>query len=368
MSDILRILGYMEPLLTALVCFFLLLFCRLFPLREALQDKKLLWIMMAYYIIQIVNWLSPMLYFYFPEAYVYETLLYSFSLLLSPVVFYHLLYLITGVGSSKPYSVFHYILPCALAGLFALWSLAQPYEVRLALAVSRGAVQEGYEAFSILYGQRLSIRELYTMFYVALCVRRILNYRKAVVEYSADKSRTSLRWLRVFLFLAVLPILSHVSTLYLSEREVMDSSFLLFMRLVYMLQYSILCYNILVGNYVVISVKERRIAKFGRLDKDTFESYMCIEKPYLDFALKITDLILPLMTNRSYLSAFINKEYGMNFSRYINTLRLNELKRLQADPEYHDFSEKELVLKVGFSTYAGYRSFISSEQRIHKRA
>ncbi|MEI3096093.1 MAG: hypothetical protein V8T33_07025 [Parabacteroides distasonis] len=48
--------------------------------------------------------------------------------------------------------------------------------------------------------------------------------------------------------------------------------------------------------------------------------------------MRITDLAAGLSTNRSYLSAFINKEYGMNFCRLINRCRLMALDRLRVSP------------------------------------
>jgi len=38
-----------------------------------------------------------------------------------------------------------------------------------------------------------------------------------------------------------------------------------------------------------------------------------------------------LFSNRTYISAFINREYGMNFNRFINNYRLKEIERLQSE-------------------------------------
>ena len=38
-----------------------------------------------------------------------------------------------------------------------------------------------------------------------------------------------------------------------------------------------------------------------------------------------------LFSNRTYISAFINREYEMNFNRFINNYRLKEVERLQAE-------------------------------------
>ncbi|MCS3102171.1 hypothetical protein NXW38_25100 [Bacteroides ovatus] len=62
-----------------------------------------------------------------------------------------------------------------------------------------------------------------------------------------------------------------------------------------------------------------------------FEKYIYEHRPYLNPDLRITDLMQAFHTNRTYISRFINREYGMNFSRYINMLRLREMEALRND-------------------------------------
>jgi hypothetical protein len=45
----------------------------------------------------------------------------------------------------------------------------------------------------------------------------------------------------------------------------------------------------------------------------------------------------------------------MNFNRYINTLRLQEMEHMQSNPKYDTLSEVELALAAGFSSYRSYR-------------
>jgi AraC-like DNA-binding protein len=54
------------------------------------------------------------------------------------------------------------------------------------------------------------------------------------------------------------------------------------------------------------------------------------ERPHLNSHLKITDFARDVGTNRTYLSRYINENYGMNFSTYINRLRLAEMKELKS--------------------------------------
>ena len=78
------------------------------------------------------------------------------------------------------------------------------------------------------------------------------------------------------------------------------------------------------------------------------------EKPYLNPYLKITDLISPLATNRTYFSSFINNTYRVNFSVYINTLRLKEFYALKQLPENIEMTDDDLIYLSGFRSRSSY--------------
>lgn len=79
--------------------------------------------------------------------------------------------------------------------------------------------------------------------------------------------------------------------------------------------------------------------------------------------LRITDLLEPLGTNRTYLSTFINSQYNVNFSRYINNLRLKELEHRRKLPENVIVEEVELIEQVGFRNYRNYMNFKQEEEK-----
>ena len=125
------------------------------------------------------------------------------------------------------------------------------------------------------------------------------------------------------------------------------------------------------GNYLIIQPEpadgkeEDTTQKDSALDRKQFERYLCEKKPYINPRLRITDLAAGLNTNRNYLSAFINREYSMNFSRLINRCRLQELDRLRLAPRYSDKSNMELVLMAGFGNY---RNYLRVKKEEDKRA
>jgi YesN/AraC family two-component response regulator len=86
---------------------------------------------------------------------------------------------------------------------------------------------------------------------------------------------------------------------------------------------------------------------------------MHVEKPHLNSDLRITDLVDMLHVNRTYISSFINREYGLNFSGFINKYRIEEYNALKENPAYSKISKLELAEMAGFNSY---RSFQRTEK------
>lgn len=77
------------------------------------------------------------------------------------------------------------------------------------------------------------------------------------------------------------------------------------------------------------------------------------EKPYLRDDLRLTDLQRVFPISRSYLSQLFNRELGCSFSDYVNSLRVEESKRLlAAEPEA---SILEIAERSGFHSISTFR-------------
>jgi AraC-type DNA-binding domain-containing proteins len=90
------------------------------------------------------------------------------------------------------------------------------------------------------------------------------------------------------------------------------------------------------------------------IDKKVFETYFFKHKPYLNPNFRISDLIDPLQSNRTYISKFINRTYKMNFSSYVNHCRLREMERLLQLPMNKGKKMSEIIVQAGFSNYRNY--------------
>ena len=80
----------------------------------------------------------------------------------------------------------------------------------------------------------------------------------------------------------------------------------------------------------------------------TLEKWLESEKPYLNPDFQLMDLRQVLPLNRTYLSQFINTEYGCSFYQWVNGLRIEEAKRLLT--ENPEMKLKDIAQQSGFSS------------------
>lgn len=80
----------------------------------------------------------------------------------------------------------------------------------------------------------------------------------------------------------------------------------------------------------------------------TLDAWLEQEKPFLNPDFQLTDLHQVLPFNRTYLSQLINAEYGCSFYKWVNTLRVNEAKRLMT--EQPDLKMQDVAKRCGFSS------------------
>lgn len=83
-------------------------------------------------------------------------------------------------------------------------------------------------------------------------------------------------------------------------------------------------------------------------NRKKLEAWMEQEKPYLNPGFKLIDLQAVLPLNRTYLSQFINTEYGCTFYQFVNRYRIEDAKRLKL--EHPELKAQELSALCGFSS------------------
>jgi AraC-like DNA-binding protein len=79
-------------------------------------------------------------------------------------------------------------------------------------------------------------------------------------------------------------------------------------------------------------------------------------KPHLNESLTLTELAEQLGMTRNELSSLINSEYGENFYSFVNLRRVEEAKRLLADPDKAHFTILSLAYEAGFPSKSTFHS------------
>lgn len=95
------------------------------------------------------------------------------------------------------------------------------------------------------------------------------------------------------------------------------------------------------------------------------EQWMETEKPYLNPDFKLIDLRTVLPMNRTYLSQFINDNYGCTFYQFVNRYRIEEAKRLIR--ETPDMNIENIATLSGFSSRSSFSRAFAHETGLSPR-
>lgn len=94
---------------------------------------------------------------------------------------------------------------------------------------------------------------------------------------------------------------------------------------------------------------------------DKLLDYMEKTKPYMDGDLRMDDLADELSIPSHHLSQIINEKLGKNFFEFVNSYRVEEAKRLLADPEKQEYKILRIALESGFNNKTTFNNAFKSE-------
>ncbi|WP_320053820.1 helix-turn-helix domain-containing protein [uncultured Acetobacteroides sp.] len=364
LEELYSLLVILAPAITS---FAALLILTLDTMRGGSGEWRLRSRVFLYFGSALVSWLSLLCYFHLPELFVRINWLSYLAFMLIQVYFYGFIFKVTRIDAAERFSWWHYLLPGLIAlGLLMLQQVT-PQAEQLRVVVGHGEYDGAERLFFRYSNSKLAVRLVFTVVYTLLAFRRLARYQRFAAEQPNGRPNL-LRWVLGFLFFSVLLLVIPSLALIYSRSTVLGTVVMGFQTLVLVLQYCYLCYYVLAGHYVTIVEDEppllgtgvaepdgAALPKKSLLTRERFEEYMQVERPFLNPSLKIADLVETLGVNRTYISSFINSEYGVNFSAYINQRRLQEYRQLLSDSANEDRSKIELSEMAGFSSY---RSFL----------
>ena len=348
------VLSFSASIFSALFCL-VLIALKLIYSRLDFFSKRLSTLLIIFYFISI-SYNTTLLF------YVFDFKLYkgfrgvNFQLaLLLPVLFYHIIFKLSRLKKDERFKYQHYLV-CFLVGLFYFIYA----EIIFPLDYHASSENDLKNMFFFDNG-RILAKMMFNTFYLGFALYRLIRYRRNISHYSSDESRKSLRWLYAIFILVFL--LYPGPIFFYALPDIKHS--LIFGQLIpnflFMFFSISLCYNIFSQNFTLVYediIEDKKTfdhKKEAPINKAEFEHYLKTHKPYLNPQLKITDLLTDLMTNRTYLSSFINTTYKMNFSQFINKYRYNEYLELKKSTDLSKESEVDLILASGFTSFESFK-------------
>ena len=361
-TNLVEALTFSAPIVSALACMVMMLMNANAPVhKHNIQEKRLRLFLALTYLVTSLGWLGMVFYAVSPRIFAYYHTVFLLTLMLDQVMIYRFVSVITGTGEPRRFNRLHLLPPLLFTAVSVISDFTVPVELQASLIYDGKSGADPHTWFRFTYILTTLVFIVYNTLYPLLNLRNIRHYRRFIVNYSSDAYHTSLGWLGTVQILILLTVPLPFAGLLIGISSPAFSYFACLGALPYFVNYLILCYNLLNDNYLVIppediaeDTTEDADGKNTVIDRKYFDRYLRDCKPYLDPKLRITDMAAELKTNRTYLSGFINREYGMNFSRLINRLRLQELDRLRLSARYTGRDNMELVLKAGFGNYRNY--------------
>ncbi len=191
---------------------------------------------------------------------------------------------------------------------------------------------------------------VYPLIIAGILLAQIRVYRERCEDYYSSLENSAMKWIDIYLTILIVIGLSYFYLCFSSHPTRLFTQQWLVL--------AILTYNILQivcrkaswreTNDVEIEVEPKEQDQHFLESKARLEAWMEKEKPYLNKDFCLVDLMKVLPMNRTYLSKFINMEYGCSFYQFVTDYRIREAKRLME--ENPTMQLQEVADRSGFSS------------------
>ncbi len=362
-TDLYNLIAITTPVCSAIFMLIMLTWDMMNTKKNYRQPQKWLFVFL---LLLTFHELLPVYCYYAPEKFVYMNWLFYLIMYITPVVYYRFIFEITRINTDERFPWQHYIFPVAVSFLIIVMTVVIPHDNQFRILSYCGRHPVDNSFFGIFASIKIPLKLLIELFYLAISFTRLNHYRKFAIEYASNENKSSLRWVyRYLLFILIMALMS-TCAVFVTRDTFYSTPLITFPLFILAFLEVNIVYHIIRGDYILLEPEpliplcnkdlqenDEQLSdlKKSRLTKAFFEEYMYTKKPFLNPDLKISNLVTDLEMNRTYISGFINREYNMNFSRYINNCRLKEYNLLLADPVMKDKSKEELSELAGFSSY-----------------
>jgi AraC-like DNA-binding protein len=309
--------------------------------------------------------------------------LFSYPFLLGsnlPIPFFHgpLLYLYT-LALTQPERfkqktwLLHFLLPLVMILLYTPFYLLS-YEQKIYVYQHNG---KGYETLMFWSGWLLNISGVV---YVIINFWLLQRHQKRILGQFSNQEKINLHWLR---FLFYMMAVMWVFIIWIQNDTLIFSASSVFVVLIG--YFGIKQVGIFTNHRPALSPmllepalemaedeepNKKKYAKSGLSEEAAKDLHtrlaalMQFERLFTEPDLTLTDLATRLDTHPNYLSQVINETEGVNFYDYINTLRVEEFKRLVVLPENQRFTLLALAYDCGFNSKSAFNRFFKKATNV----
>lgn len=186
----------------------------------------------------------------------------------------------------------------------------------------------------------------YPLFLSGILISNIRRYRQTMEENYSSEENSALPWVKVYLVILTVSGLMYIYLCFTHHpTRLFTQQWLVLALLIY--------------NTVQIIARRNPWKEIPQDEPEevdstwqdyrvALEDWMDKEKPYLNKDFRLQDLMKVVPLNRTYLSGFVNAEFGCNFYQFVTNYRIREAQRLMQD--HPDMKLQDVAEQSGFSS------------------
>ena len=186
----------------------------------------------------------------------------------------------------------------------------------------------------------------YPLFLSGILISNIRRYRQTMEENYSSEENSALPWVKVYL---VILTVSGLMYIYLCFTHHPTRLFTQQWLILALFTYNTVQLIARRNPWKEIPQDEPEEVDSTWQDyRVALEDWMDKEKPYLNKDFRLLDLMKVVPLNRTYLSGFVNAEFGCNFYQFVTNYRIREAQRLMQD--HPDMKLQDVAEQSGFSS------------------
>lgn len=201
--------------------------------------------------------------------------------------------------------------------------------------------------------------------YLIACFRQLKRFQILIPFYFSDLNRIRLQWLRILLFLFMVPwaitwidILTGPFVIIVEEIMVPVVTVIVLLLGFFGLRQSVIFSGDEEWKQEGTQEREARPSFFSPEElarwKERLEKYMEEERPFLEPEYRLVDLARHLGLKPYLLSEILNRGEGAPFFDFINHYRIEEAKRRLKDPAFGHQKILAIAMDCGFNTKSSF--------------